>query len=96
MQLLSRVAVVVVMLVVPLVLALASQSLAARPGAPAVPDVPVVLDGATATAPRTVTSPSAAPPATPGGGAPVVVDPAPLRVPGGSDGSDGSDDHDDD
>ena len=85
MQLLSRVAVVVVMLVVPLVLALASQSLAARPGAPAVPDAPVVLDGVAPTAPSTVTSPSAAPPAVPGAGAPVVVDPDPVQVPSRSD-----------
>lgn len=42
-RLASRVAVLVLLLLVPLALALASQALASRPGAPVVPDGPVVV-----------------------------------------------------
>lgn len=81
MTLCSRVLALVVVLSVPLVLALASQTLAARPAPAAVPDMPVLLVEEGTTVPDEAVATSM-----PGG--PRVVRPAP-QVLTGSDESDG-------
>ena len=84
----GRVTVLLLMLLVPLGLAVASQALASRPGPPSVPEGPVVVVGSTGApspdpTPAAVTrsSPSASPPAAPGTqvAPPAVAPPAPQR-----------------
>lgn len=61
------------LLAVPLLLALASQSLAARPGPPPVPDTPVLVEGGGVPAPSTSPTTPPAPGTVPG--------PAPAPAP---------------
>ena len=84
----GRAAVLGLMLLVPLALAVASQALASRPGAPALPTGPVVVGGGDLPAPGggVTVAPTPThgptPPATPAPGAsPAGGDPAPAPVP---------------
>lgn len=97
MRLLSRLLVVVGLLAVPLGLAVASQALADRPGAPSVPAESVVIEEAgppprDATDPTTPASPPSGPAAEPPRpDEPQVVDPAPIPVDDADDADDEAD-----
>ena len=79
MRLLMRLLVVVALLAVPLGLAVASQALADRPGPPAVPTTPVVIEQA-GPPPAEPTADTAAPSGTPPPDAPQVVEQVPIPV----------------
>lgn len=87
MRLLMRLLVVVALLAVPLGLAVTSQALADRPGPPAVPTTPVVIEEA-GPPPAEPTADSAAPSATPPPGAPQVVEQVPIPVDDGDENPD--------